>query len=171
MTRSARLASAARTIFSVKSGSRRSSLSTNWTYLPLATFMPSLRVMESPALGLSIRVMRGSLRRNCSQMARLPSVEPSFSTMTSISFQVCARTLSRHRATLFCTVIHRHDNADERIVHDKGSPIPSLFSIKIRSAVSESRGMRVLFINWKLLIIESSDLYYHTLFACKKQAK
>ena len=68
-------------------------------------------------------------------------------------------------------VIHRHDNADERIVHDKGSPIPSLFSIKIRSAVPESRGMRVLFIKWKLLIIESSDLYYHTLFACKKQAK
>ena len=72
--------------------------------MSLARDMPQLRVSDTPELDLSTRTMRGSFSRNCSQMEKLSSRDPSLTRMTSISFHVWAQMLSRQRATLFCTL-------------------------------------------------------------------
>ena len=65
--------------------------------MPLASFMAIFRVLDTPEFSLSMVWNLRSFSSYSLQMARLPSVLPSFINKTSISVNVCAATLSRQR--------------------------------------------------------------------------
>ena len=65
--------------------------------MPLASFMAIFRVLDTPEFSLSMVWNLRSLSSYSLQIARLPSVLPSFISKTSISVNVCAATLSRQR--------------------------------------------------------------------------
>ena len=66
-------------------GWKRSSESRKHTYSVVAASMPAFLAEESPPLGLSTTLMRGSRFSQRARTARDPSVEPSFTQMMSMS--------------------------------------------------------------------------------------
>ena len=91
-------------IVSSVSGSMKSSASRKYRYFPVAWSMPLLRATPAYWLDCVSNVTRASRSAMDATISRVSSVEPSSTTMTSMSFAVCLMTLVTHSATYSCAL-------------------------------------------------------------------
>ena len=85
-------------------GSAKSSDSTMPTYSPRASEKPRFIVLPYPSFSFEMRRTRESRAAYSAAMSADESVEPSFTTMISMSFNFCASRLSRHSRRYFSTL-------------------------------------------------------------------